>query len=92
MKLRWTDAARNDVEEYAAFIRLDNLAAADRWTAEILARAKQAARFPGLGRVVRQFIIYSHRLIYRVKGEVIEVVRVWHASRRLRKRELGEEE
>lgn len=100
-KAQWTPTALDDVDAYAAYITSrGNLGAAGEWIDKADELADTAARHPQIGRIVpeierrdlRELFFHSHRLIYRVKGGTVEVLRVWHASRRLRKKDLGEEE
>lgn len=100
-KARWTPTALGDVDDYAAYITArGNPASARDWIARADELAATAAGQPRIGRVVpefersdlRELFFHSHRLIYRVKGAAVEVLRVWHAARRLREKDLGEEE
>lgn len=99
MKAGWTLLAQEDVDEYSAYIAQDDLNAAERWFKAAGALADRAARHPQIGRVVpefededlRELFLYSHRLIYRVKGKQIEVLRVWHTKRLLTEAEVSAE-
>ena len=91
MKPQWPPRALQDVTEYAALIAKDNEPAAYRWVDKVFAQGDMAARFPQSGRVVpelgreelRQIIVASHRLIYRVKANGVEIVRVFHTAKML---------
>ena len=99
MSAKWTETARAQLAEYAEFIERASMAAADRWVAKMLAAAELAARFPLMGHAVpdfddenvQQVIVYSHRLIYRIAGKDIEILRVWHGSRLLRAEDIDDE-
>jgi toxin ParE1/3/4 len=100
MSVIWGNTAREQLEEYADYIARDNPMAAARWVAKVLAAADLAERFPHMGRAIpefgdeeaRQVVVHSHKLIYRILDEGIEVVKVWHSARLLHKPDLAEEE
>lgn len=100
MTTRWRQRALEDIDDYVALIREYSLRAADDWTTAVRAKLEKAGRMPRIGRIVpefeqeelRELFLHSHRLIYRISGESIEVLRVWHGARLLHKADLGEEE
>ena len=91
MKAIWSPQARMDAIEYAKHIAKDKPHAAADWLDSVNEKADLAARFPQSGRVVpefgreelRQLIVASHRLIYRVKANGVEIVRVFHTAKML---------
>lgn len=90
MKLRFTPRAINDIEEIAAYIRVENRAAAVRVRSAIFESLRNLADFPKLGRRqtvkdVRKFVTrkYPYLVFYRVdeaNGEVI-VLAVQHPAK-----------
>jgi toxin ParE1/3/4 len=83
MKLVFTKAARQDLDRIAEHIATDNVDAALRLIAEIEARARLLTVTPSMGRPsaregVRELVIDDHVLPYRVKGSVVQILRVWH--------------
>jgi toxin ParE1/3/4 len=100
MKPHWPPRALQDVTDYAAVIAKDNESAAYRWVDKVFAQGDLASRFPNSGRVVpefgrddlRQFIVASHHLIYRVKASGVEIVRVFHSAQLLHEGDVSETE
>jgi toxin ParE1/3/4 len=88
MKLRWTAPALRDLEAIGEYIARDNPAAADRIVTRILDQAERLAAHPHAGRAgripeTRELVISDTPFIlpYRVRGEVVEVLAVFHGSR-----------
>ena len=86
MKVRFTPSAKAQFLSALSYIRQDNPRAAIdfRERAETILRRLEA--FPNSGRVLPEFpelpyrevVIPPYRFFYRVKGEDIWVVAVWH--------------
>lgn len=99
MSAAWTERARNDALEYAAHISEDKPGAAAKWLETISDKADMAALFPTSGRVVPEFgsehlrevFAASHRIVYRVLEESVEVLRVFHGARVLKQSDVNEE-
>jgi addiction module RelE/StbE family toxin len=87
----WLGAAADDLDEIAAYIAADSSRYAGIVTEKILAAARELADFPNMGAIVsewndesyRQRIVYSYRLIYRIKQDQVEVLTVIHGARLL---------
>jgi toxin ParE1/3/4 len=81
--------ALGDLERIVAYIAPHNAEAAQRIGDELLDMAFSLGNLPRRGRVVPEFrrpelrevIVRSYRVIYRIKDREIEVVRFWHAAR-----------
>ncbi len=92
MKLLWTIHARDDLLEIGRFIAGDNPAAARRWVDKLRERARKAAQHPRTGRVVpeigrddvREVLLRTYRIVYRVLGTEIHVLTVFESHRLLR--------
>lgn len=88
-KLIIAPSARSDLHNIVQEIARDAPGRAVKFGDALLDRAQQAADFPRSGRVVPEFgrddlreLIHDPiRIIYRVRPDVIEVVRFWHAKR-----------
>lgn len=88
MKIRFTPLARVQFLSAVAYIRLDNPEAALRFRHRAEKVLRRLEEFPESGRVVpeypdlpyREVVISSFRFFYRVKGEVIWIVAVWHGA------------
>ena len=86
-------AARHDLDEIAAYIGRDSVAAAERFLTAAQATFDLIANFPGAGTWVqtpraktagvRRISVRRHQLyvVYYLANDVIEILRVIHASR-----------
>jgi toxin ParE1/3/4 len=89
LRVRWLQQALFDLDEIEAYIARDNTAAAAEVILKIieavsLLRAQQgigrAGRVPGTKELVVPGLPYI--VPYRVKDEVVQVLRVYHTSRK----------
>jgi toxin ParE1/3/4 len=90
-KIVFTKPAIADLEGLVKFISRDNPQAAEQFGYAIIGKAEMLNEFPLLGRVVpefkmeniREIVHRPYRIVYRVRKEqkLIEILRVWHASR-----------
>ena len=86
-RLQWRPMAINDREAIMLFIAQDNPAAAIELDVEFEAVAENARRRPTLykpGRMkgTREIVVRpNYVMVYRVAGDVVEVLRVLHAAR-----------
>ena len=90
MKVRFIPSARAQFLSAIAYIRRDKPSAADRFRdrAEMLLRRLEAS--PESGRVIPEFpelpfrevIISPYRFFYKIKGDVVWIVAVWHGENR----------
>jgi len=90
MRVRWLRTALANVDEEAAHIAADDLAAAQAVVQRVLDAVALLERQPNLGRPgrvpgTRELVVPKTRYIvpYRVRADVIEILRVFHTSRRL---------
>jgi toxin ParE1/3/4 len=93
MRLRWLRTALRNLDEEAAYIAADDPAAARLIVARVLEAVTQLADQSGLGRPgrvpgTRELVVARTRYVvpYRVKRDAVEILRVFHTSRRLPKR------
>ena len=93
MRVRWLRTALRNLDEEASFITSDDSAAAHLVVERVLEAVAQLAEQPGLGRPgrvhgTRELVVSKTRYIvpYRVRGDTVEVLRVFHTSRRLPER------
>ena len=90
MRVRWLRTALRNLDAEAAFIAEDDPAAARLVVQRVLAAVAMLAVQPALGRPgrvpnTRELVVPKTRYIvpYRVRGDTIEILRVFHTSRRL---------
>ena len=91
-RLRWSPEALDDLQEIAAFIARDDPAAAEAWIDRLIDRAETAALAPRAGRVVpeigdrqlREVLLRTYRIVYRVEAQRIVIVTVLEGHRRFR--------
>jgi len=93
MRVRWLRTALRNLDEEASYIAADDPAAARLVVARVLEAVAQLADQPGLGRPgrvpsTRELVVARTRYIvpYRVRRDAVEILRVFHTSRRLPKR------
>jgi toxin ParE1/3/4 len=90
MQLKWLSKALQNLEEEAAYVAQDDVRAAGLVVQRVMAAVAMLAEQPGLGRPgrvpgTRELIVIKTRYLvpYRVSGDTVEVLRVFHTSRRL---------
>jgi len=89
MKIRWLRKALGNLEIAYAYISADDPEAAKQTIARIRDAANQLAKYPLMGRSgrvegTRELVIANtpYLIIYRIKEETIQIIRVLHASRK----------
>lgn len=88
-----TPAAQADIEEIHGFILPENPAAAARVLVELRTAMRRLAANPNLGHLrqdladepLRFWQVYSYLVVYRPQTESLQIVRVLHASRDVRR-------
>jgi plasmid stabilization system protein ParE len=88
-RLVWSPRAVADLEAVRDRIAYDSELYAGLMISRLVAAPDRLLRFPELGRVVpefgqatlREFIVRPYRLVYRLRGEVVEIVTVFHGAR-----------
>ena len=88
MRLKWLPSALRNLDSEASYIAADEPAAARLVVNRVLAAVGLLAEHPGLGRPgrvagTRELLVPKTRYIvpYRVRGDTVEVLRVFHTSR-----------
>lgn len=87
----WALPALEDLDAIHDFIAKDSPFHARRSVERILSRTLRLERFPAMGNVVAEFNDPdirelkegNYRIVFRLKGDMVEVVCVWHSARRL---------
>jgi len=91
LDVKWSPEAIEDLESIAEYIARDSEYYARAVVTEILAVSRNIREFPSIGRIVpeigkvhiRERLIYSYRLVYRIESERILVAAVIHGKRLL---------
>ncbi len=89
MNVHWTDEAQNHLDKIHDYIAQDSPEYALRVVDRLTRRSEQIATFPRSGRIVpevqdsdlREIIEGPFRIVYRILGERIDVIVVFHSSR-----------
>jgi toxin ParE1/3/4 len=89
VRVRWLRGALKNLDDEAAHIAREDLAAAAHMIERITSAVDQLASPPALGRLgrvpgTRELVISSTPYIipYRIRGDVIEILRVFHGARK----------
>ncbi len=88
MLLRYSDHAKADIQEIAAYIALDNAARAYTFAHELYALCEAIVSFPSKyplireGKVnIRRAVYKSYNIYYTVNTEHVLVLRILHSAR-----------
>lgn len=90
--LVWSREAEENLSAIYAYISLDNPAVASRVVDDLVEATKRLASFPLSGRLVeelkerevREIVATPYRIAYKVSGDQVAILRVWHGKRLLR--------
>jgi len=88
-KVRWSPEALEDVDSIAQYIARDSQFYARATVSKILDFSRSIAKFPQMGRIVPEFndktirerLVYSYRLVYKIEHAGILIVAVIHDKR-----------
>ncbi len=91
-EVTWSEQAVADLEEIHRFIARDSVAAAELTIERIRESTRRLLTFPRSGRAVpeapdsevSEVIVSPFRVIYRTRGDDLQVVTVLHGARDLR--------
>ncbi len=89
MRVKWLREASRNLEQEADTLANNNPDAADAMLQNIRSSVSLLAQQPGIGRPgrvpgTRELVVqhYPYLIPYRVRGDVLEVLRVFHTSRK----------
>lgn len=87
MRVRWLSRAAEDLEHLHQYIAKDNPEAAASEADKVVEAIKRLGDYPASGRPgrvpgTRELVISRYIVAYRVKEEVVQILRVLHASRK----------
>ena len=96
MRVVWTRQAFQRLAEIEDFIARDNPQAAEQHTERLIARTEALALHPQLGRIVpevpggnlRELVEGNYRIVYRVRGDIVEVLTVFEGHHLLPQEDL----
>ncbi len=96
MRLIWTNEALNRLSDIDNFIAQDSITRARKFVRELIGRASSIPLYPKKGRVVpefdspdiREMIYKNYRIVYRIKGDQIQILTVFEAHRLIRTNEV----
>jgi toxin ParE1/3/4 len=85
MQIRWTPIASDDLANRVKLIREENPEAARRIAEKIFLGIEKLVAFPRKGRPgqkpgTRELVIDAYVIVYRIEGEFIEPLRIWHGA------------
>jgi plasmid stabilization system protein ParE len=93
MHVKWLRKALRNLDDESSYIATDDPVAASLVVKRVLDAVKVLAEQPNLGRPgripgTRELVVEKTRYIvpYRVRGETVQLLRVFHTSRRLPKK------
>ena len=87
--LSWSPRAIRDLEAIRDYIALESPAYAQLVVQRLVSAPERLRQFPESGRIVpersdaglRELILRPFRMVYRLRGDSIEIVTVFHAAR-----------
>jgi toxin ParE1/3/4 len=87
--IRWTEQAVADPEAIRDYVARDSVRYATLLVERLIASLDQVSQFPEIGRVVpeyqrpdiREIILGSYRVVYRLRTGAAEVLTVFHGAR-----------
>ena len=90
-QVAWSPSSLRDLDAIAEFIARDSSHYAGLFVQNIVARVERLVDFPLSGRIVpeygledlREFLFENYRIVYRVRGDLVEVSAVIHGARNL---------
>ena len=88
-EIEWSSKAENDLNEIIDYIAQDSLEYALSFYEQVREKVENLNMFPEMWRIVpelndpniRELILRNYRIIYRILGEKIQLLRLFHGSR-----------
>ncbi len=92
-KINITNSAQNDIIEIYDYIKFDKIIAAKNWRDKIKENIKSLLKNPFRSPIIpeaeklkvdyRHIILGNYRIIYKISGKIITILRVIHGARLL---------
>ena len=87
--VRWTSPAKRDLKRIYDYIAEDSVFYAKKVVEDIVSRSEILENLPEIGRMVpelgnpdiRELIVYSYRLVYRIKEGNVQILTIIHGKR-----------
>jgi toxin ParE1/3/4 len=97
-RIDWSARASDELDQIGEFVARDSVRLAQALVKRLLSATWQLEAFPRSGRVVpefdqvdlREIIVQSYRIVYRVREDTVEILTVRHGARLLRPNDLTE--
>jgi toxin ParE1/3/4 len=91
LKIKWSPRAASNLEEICNYIAKDSEYYAILFAKKIINIVKGIPQFPKSGRIVpeykdesiREKIYGNYRIVYRLKGDLVEIVAICHGAKSL---------
>lgn len=88
-EIKWTLQAIDDLEAISEFISRDSRNYARLFVSKTINSTERLKRFPESGRIlpelnqkhIRENLLGNYRIIYRVKGDFVEILTIYHSAR-----------
>jgi addiction module RelE/StbE family toxin len=88
-RVNWSRRALHDLESIAEYIAADSPTYAGIVVKKVVTQTQTLANFPRAGRkvpefgddAIRELIVYSYRIIYRLQDEAVVIAAVIHGKR-----------
>lgn len=90
-QVRWSPRAASDLEEICEYIARDSEHYASVFATRVVAIVRRIQQFPEAGRIVpecqdpalREMLHRHYRIVYRLRGDAIEIAAICHGARPL---------
>lgn len=91
VEVRWTPQAAQDLDSITSFISHDSAQYASLFVIDLFQAVGRIAEFPQSGRIVpelgnpgvREIILGSYRVVYRIKKQYADLLTIYHGARLL---------
>jgi toxin ParE1/3/4 len=91
-EVRRSQRAEADLKAILEYLQRTNPAAAQQYAADFYDKAQPLARFPEMGHLrpeiapnLRSTLGWPYVIFYRVEGDVVQIIRILHGKRDLRR-------
>jgi toxin ParE1/3/4 len=96
--VRWTHTSKLDLMQIYNYIAKDSIYYAKKVVSDIIDKSENLDIFPNMGRIVeemneedlKEIIVYSYRLIYRIVEDGVNVIAIAHCKQNLTNDMLGD--